>query len=120
MDSLHWVARDLSPDAGHLTIDTAAQDEILRLADVLRANPLPTEALLPGDFDLPRCRALMAHALTTLASRGTRTLIVQSDPNSAPFYRACGGRLIGERPSGSIPGRSLPLLAFDVEEAAPE
>ncbi|MGI9422599.1 MAG: TauD/TfdA family dioxygenase [Hyphomicrobiaceae bacterium] len=62
MSTLQWVGRDLAPDAGHLSIDAKTQDEILQLADLLAANPLPTEALLPEDFDLPRCRALMARA----------------------------------------------------------
>lgn len=62
MDSLHWIGSDLPHDAGYLTIDAATQDEILRLADDLKANPFPTEALVPEDFDLPRCQALMARA----------------------------------------------------------
>ena len=33
-----------------------------------------------------------------------------ADPNAQEFYRSCGGRQIGTVPSGSIPGRRLPLI----------
>lgn len=41
----------------------------------------------------------------------TRLLIV-SEPRAQAFYEAQGAKLIGTHPSGSIPGRVLPLLAF--------
>jgi GNAT superfamily N-acetyltransferase len=55
-------------------------------------------------------RRLMTHARDLARRRGYRTLVVQSDPHAEAFYAACGGRRVGTRPSGSIPGRELPLL----------
>jgi GNAT superfamily N-acetyltransferase len=41
---------------------------------------------------------------------GYRTLRIEADPNAAQWYRDRGAIDIGEVPSGSIPGRLLPLL----------
>lgn len=38
--------------------------------------------------------------------------MIDADPNAEPFYRAMGAVRIGATPSGSIPGRELPLLEF--------
>ncbi len=39
---LAWVGRDLEPDAGTITLTSGERTEILDLADILEANPLPT------------------------------------------------------------------------------
>jgi len=59
-------------------------------------------------------RRLMRHALARAHTAGGRTLRVQSDPHAAAFYRALGGRAVGEEPSASIPGRVLPVFVLDV------
>jgi len=48
---------------------------------------------------------LMRHAKAVAASLGYAALVVQGDPNAESFYRAAGGRKVGDRPSASIPGR---------------
>lgn len=55
-------------------------------------------------------RRLMAHARETAAGMGTRTILIQSDPNAEPFYRSVGAQRVGWLESRSIPGRMLPLL----------
>jgi GNAT superfamily N-acetyltransferase len=60
-------------------------------------------------------RALLAHARDQARALGYRRMVVQSDPYAEGFYVRAGGRVIGSEPSGSIPGRTLPLLAFDLE-----
>jgi GNAT superfamily N-acetyltransferase len=65
--------------------------------------------------------AMLLRAARELARReGFRRLLIHSDPNAVPFYSRHGARQIGEVPSGSIPGRLLPLLALDLsaEDAA--
>lgn len=42
---------------------------------------------------------------------GFHRLTIAADPNAEPFYLARGAVRIGGVPSGSIPGRVLPLLA---------
>ncbi|MCC9306354.1 GNAT family N-acetyltransferase [Kitasatospora sp. RB6PN24] len=51
------------------------------------------------------------HQLLELArSAGFTSLTIDADPNAADFYTAQGAVRTGETPSGSIPGRMLPLL----------
>ncbi len=45
---------------------------------------------------------------------GFTRLLIEADPNAVGFYEHQGAVTIGERPSGSIPGRSLPLLELDL------
>ena len=55
-------------------------------------------------------RRLVEHAKQAARTRGLRSLVVEADPNAREFYFSCGGRQIGTVPSGSIPGRRLPLI----------
>jgi GNAT superfamily N-acetyltransferase len=59
-------------------------------------------------------RALFEDACAIACEQGLRQLMVESDPNARGFYEHLGARLVGERPSSSIPGRVLPLYAIDV------
>lgn len=59
-------------------------------------------------------RSLMNHAKEKAAALGIRRIIIQGDPNSDSFYRAAGGIAEGERESGSIPGRFLPIFRIDL------
>ena len=57
---------------------------------------------------------LLTEALIDRArASGAPRLWVESEPNAESFYRACGFHRVGETPSGSIAGRSLPLLVMD-------
>ena len=53
--------------------------------------------------------ALIAQA----QAAGEDRLWVEADPNALGFYQACGFVLVGEAPSASIGGRSLPLLVME-------
>ena len=53
-------------------------------------------------------RALVEHAKSRAAELGARYLLIQGDPNASEFYLAAGAVQVGERESGSIPGRFLP------------
>jgi N-acetylglutamate synthase-like GNAT family acetyltransferase len=50
--------------------------------------------------------ALEAHAREI----GAKTLALDSDPHAVGFYERMGCRVVGEAPSGSIPGRMLPRM----------
>jgi len=56
--------------------------------------------------------ALFAHLAATATELGFHRLTIASDPNAEPFYLSKGAVRIGAVPSGSIPGRTLPLLAL--------
>lgn len=70
--------------------------------------------LEPGAIGAGLGARLWHHALATARGRGATTLLIQADPYAEGFYRAMGARWIGTTPSGSIPGRELPLLRHDL------
>ena len=57
---------------------------------------------------------LLRAACDVARREGFRRLLIHSDPNAEPFYLRQGAHRVGEVPSGSIPGRLLPLLALDL------
>lgn len=61
-----WTAETLRPQDGTVAIDPASMAELDGLVELLRANPLPIEALSVDDFPLPACRSMMARVKETL------------------------------------------------------
>ena len=59
-------------------------------------------------------RTLMEHAKSRAAVLGIKRLTIQGDPNAESFYQAAGGVLDGQRESGSIPGRFLPIFRINL------
>ncbi len=59
-------------------------------------------------------RLLFDWALETARALGAHHMLIEADPDAAPFYRHMGARDIGAAPSGSIAGRMLPLLRIDL------
>jgi GNAT superfamily N-acetyltransferase len=58
---------------------------------------------------------LMFAALRAAATEaGFERLRIDADPNALGFYEHQGAVQIGEQPSGSIPGRMLPLLELEL------
>ncbi len=55
--------------------------------------------------------ALWRHAEARAAALGAGRLTLDADPNAVPFYARMGMQVIGQSPSGSIPGRMLPRMA---------
>lgn len=55
-------------------------------------------------------RALFDWAVAAARDLGAARLLIEADPDAAPFYERLGARRIGMAPSGSIPGRVLPFL----------
>lgn len=73
--AMAWRAADLPPGAGTIRLDDEAQAELAAVADLLRANPLATEALDPADFDMPICKQAMAKAKEEL-DRGLGFVVI--------------------------------------------
>jgi GNAT superfamily N-acetyltransferase len=63
-------------------------------------------------------RALFAWATGKAASMGADNLVIEADPDAAPFYRRMGAEDCGFAPSGSIAGRLLPKLVKYLQGAA--
>ena len=70
-----WDADSQFLNDGLATLDDACQLEIATVAEELRANPLPTEALQPEDFVMPACKSLMASVRETV-DNGTGFAVV--------------------------------------------
>ncbi len=113
----------------------ACREELTYSADYIRGNPVfvaQAEATIVGFYAFERVsgseaeltamfvapehigrgfgRALIIHAKDTARRQGFEAIIIQGDPNAIAFYQAAGGVRCGERESGSIPGRLLPLF----------
>lgn len=84
--------------------------------EVLSPNEAELDALfvLPENIGQGIGKSLLQHALNYAKNQGVSKVNVQSDPHAEAFYLAAGGTLIGKQPSGSIAGRYLPVLAFDL------
>jgi GNAT superfamily N-acetyltransferase len=59
-------------------------------------------------------RALFDWATEAAREMGASRMIIEADPDAAPFYRRLGARDVGVAPSGSIAGRMLPKLALEL------
>ena len=59
-------------------------------------------------------KALFGWAIDAAREMGASRMIIEADPDAAPFYRRLGARDIGYAPSGSIAGRMLPKLGLDL------
>lgn len=59
-------------------------------------------------------RILFDWATDWAKNRGADRLLIEADPDAAPFYRRLGARDVRLAPSGSIPGRMLPKLVKDL------
>lgn len=62
-------------------------------------------------------RLLIEHAKETAIGLDVTRITIQGDPNAERFYLAAGGTQIGERESGSVPGRYLPVFSIELSHA---
>nr|WP_298895956.1 GNAT family N-acetyltransferase [uncultured Altererythrobacter sp.] len=60
---------------------------------------------------------LMKQALKFAERSGAEELVIEADPEAAPFYLRLGAMEAGEVSSGSIPGRMLPRLVFPIQHS---
>ena len=49
-------------------------------------------------------------ATSEATAMGADRMVIEAEPDAAPFYRRMGAKDCGLVPSGSIPGRMLPKL----------
>ena len=57
-------------------------------------------------------RKLFDWAVTKAKGLGADHLMIEADPDAEGFYLKMGATRVGDVPSGSIPGRTLPLLRY--------
>ena len=68
----------------------------------------------PGAIGKGIGRRLVDDALHRAQADGFQRMLIQGDPNAEGFYKAMGARRTGERESGSIRGRFLPLFELEI------
>lgn len=59
-------------------------------------------------------RILYEWALARAKLLNATAMMIDADPDASKFYEYMGAKIIGKTPSGSIPGRFLPLLKHDL------
>ncbi|WP_300680371.1 GNAT family N-acetyltransferase [Nocardioides sp.] len=87
---------------------------------VLLDGPAPSGELAMLFVDPPYIglgigRTLLDHALAEGRRRGYAEVLLDADPDAAAFYRSQGAEVVGESPSGSVPGRVLPRMRFRLD-----
>ena len=75
---------------------------------------LDKPSVAPGHFRRGVGTRLRAAALHHAAARGAQTPTWDAEPYAVPFYARMGAVIIGQAPSGSIPGRTLPMMRVPV------
>ncbi|MET8470701.1 GNAT family N-acetyltransferase [Streptomyces sp. NPDC006422] len=95
------------------TVAEDADGRLLGLVTLEGAPPVGELGLMfvdPDAMGLGVGRLLFEHMREAARAAGFRAVGWSADPNAVPFYEAMGGRHVGVTPSGSIPGRTLPLM----------
>jgi GNAT superfamily N-acetyltransferase len=77
-------------------------------ADLLKLFVEPT--MLRGGVGM----RLFHWAINEAARMGADRMVIEADPDAAPFYRRMGAKDCGLAASGSIPGRTLPKLVREL------
>jgi GNAT superfamily N-acetyltransferase len=105
-------------EAGRVSLAVAGpQRRVVGFATLEGTPPQGALGMLfidPDAIGLGIGRLLFRHILAQAAESGFERLTIDSDPHAEPFYLAMGAKRIGSTPSGSIPGRELPLMAVEV------
>jgi GNAT superfamily N-acetyltransferase len=70
----------------------------------------------PNEIGTGLGRVMWQDAIAAASAAGFEYLEIDAEPNAEGFYRKMGAKRIGETPSGSIPGRMLPLMRVSVPQ----
>lgn len=93
---------------------------MLRCGDGVAGSEAPQRGVLeylyvdPATIGFGHGRRLWLHMVASAREWGYKQIVIHSDPHAEGFYRALGARRVGEVASGSIEGRQLPLMNFDM------
>jgi len=114
VEELTLYPSDLAPE----TFMVAERDQVV--AGLAQIAPLDSDADLLALFVDPDHmghgvgRALFDWSLDAARMMGANRLMIEADPGAEPFYTRMGAVTIGTAPSGSIPGRVLPLMEYQL------
>lgn len=123
-DFLEACRKELSIEPGDLRSSSiAVADEDGKILGVAQIKSTGSEADLLKLFIEPTVlrggigKALFLWAARQAMTQGAERLVIEADPDAAPFYRRMGAEDCGLSPSGSIPGRMLPRLVKQLRSA---
>ena len=118
-EELQYTQKDLKEH--HFNVleqQNAQQSIIVAFYALVKLSPssIELEALFvdPNYIGRGLGRKLIEHAKSEAKALGALEMLIQGDPNAKQFYEAIGGELIGEKESGSIAGRYLPLFRINL------
>ncbi len=60
-------------------------------------------------------RRLFEHMVSAQTENGAQKIRILSDPYAENFYKKMGAKKIGAEASSVIPGRSLPVMRYDID-----
>ena len=103
-----WVAKDRDSLVGVLEIVPKEPDAELRMIFVAPERIGQGIGMMLWEQAEARARAHHANGIA-----------LDADPNSVGFYERMGMKIVGESPSGSIPGRMLPRMRKALFETMP-
>jgi GNAT superfamily N-acetyltransferase len=69
----------------------------------------------PPSIGIGLGRKLLLEALQEARRNGWKRVCLDADPFAVSFYQKFGAKIIGATPSGSIPGRTLPRMCFEIQ-----
>jgi len=100
-------------DLDDLVLVACSGSEILGIIQLSRSDEIvEIEKLFIDPVAMRRGlgRRLLGEAIDKAVGPGVRAIRAEAEPQAVPFYTAMGFSRVGEAPSGSIPGRKLPVL----------
>ncbi len=120
-DFLEACRAELTIDAGRMDTESvwvACDDDVVLGFSALRVDEGEGELtdlfVDPDHMGSGVGRALWDHTVEQARLGGAARLRIEADPHAEEWYLRRGAVRIGETPSGSIPGRNLPLLEFRI------
>jgi predicted N-acetyltransferase YhbS len=103
-----WIVRVATRDG--VVIGVSAVDAAAGVLELLFVDPPAIGTGVGG--------ALLRDALAEARAAGVESLVIASDPDAEPFYRAAGAVPVGTTRSAAT-GRELPLLRISTEWRVP-
>lgn len=120
-DFLEACRRELTIEPSEMLSSTiAVAEEDGRIVGIAQMKVAGDEADLLKLFVEPAIlragvgKKLFNWAISEAARMGAARMLIEADPDAAPFYRRMGANDCGLAPSGSMPGRMLPRLLIEV------
>ncbi len=97
----HWLAQDGTTLRGYVCLSIDAET---------RTGIVKSFFIDPHSKRQGIGRLLWQTLLDAAHDANLKHLTLDADPDAVPFYEALGFEIIGRTPSGSIAGRTLPLM----------